>query len=233
MTPLRPLERALLLLTLCAALLGAACDSGGGALSTPGTTAGGPAGAALRSEGTLVVFLGDSLTAGLGLPEDEAYPARIAALAQAEGRGLRVVNAGVSGDTSAGGLARLSWLLSQGPGVVVVALGANDGLRGLPVEALERNLAEIVRRARESGARVLLAGMQMPPNYGSDYAEAFREVYPRVARDLDVPLVPFLLEGVGGVGALNQADGIHPNSDGQARLAATVWKHLSKLVPEQ
>jgi acyl-CoA thioesterase-1 len=208
----------------------AACDD-----ARPGPAEAGPADAGLAADpvrAPLVVFLGDSLTAGSGLSEDEAFPAVIGERARAEGRPLRVVNAGVSGDTSAGGLARLAWLLAQEPAVVVVALGGNDGLRGLPVEALERNLTAIVAKARESGATVLLAGMRMPPNYG-DYARAFEEVYPRVAKALDVPLVPFLLEGVGGVSALNQADGIHPNAKGQQQLAATVWERLERLLPEE
>ncbi len=178
----------------------------------------------------LVVFLGDSLTAGSGLAEGEAYPALIKARLAREGHPVRIVNAGVSGDTSAGGLARLDWMLSQHPDIVVVALGGNDGLRGLPVDDLERNLSAIVTRSRDAGARVLLAGMLVPPNYGPDYAREFAEVYPRVAKDNDVALVPFLLEGVGGQVALNQADGIHPNARGQAIVADNVLKGLSSLL---
>ncbi len=178
----------------------------------------------------LVVFLGDSLTAGNGLAENEAYPALIKARLAREGHPVRIVNAGVSGDTSAGGLARLDWMLSQHPDIVVVALGANDGLRGLAATELEGNLNAIVRRARDGGARVLLAGMLVPPNYGPDYAREFAEVYARVARDNHVGLVPFLLEGVGGQAALNQADGIHPNARGQAILADNVLKGLSPLL---
>ena len=179
--------------------------------------------------GPLVVFLGDSLTAGNGLAADEAYPAVIQEQLVRLGRMLRVVNAGVSGDTSAGGLARLPWLLAQHPDIVVVALGANDGLRGLPVAELERNLTAIVTRSREAGARVLLVGMRMPPNYG-DYARDFADVYPHVAELNSVPLVPFLLEGVGGDPALNQDDGIHPTAEGQKKLADTVLKGLSSLL---
>ena len=182
------------------------------------------------SEAPLVVFLGDSLTAGNGLAENEAYPALIKARLAREGHPVRIVNAGVSGDTSAGGLARLDWMLSQHPDILVVALGANDGLRGLPVAEMESNLSAIVQRARDGGARVLLAGMLVPPNYGADYARAFAEVFPRVAKDNHVPLVPFLLEGVGGRAALNQADGIHPNAKGQAIVADTVLEGLSELL---
>src|SRR5262245_33886299 len=143
-----------------------------------------------------VVFLGDSLTAGLGLEEGEAYPARVGEELAARGLPARVVNAGVSGDTTAGGLARLDWLLTQKPAIVVVALGANDGLRALPLPSIEATLREIVTRAKASGARVLLAGMRMPPNYGPEYTRDFEAIYPRLARELAVPLLPFLLEGV-------------------------------------
>lgn len=180
----------------------------------------------------LVVFLGDSLTAGYGLPEADAYPALVEAALVAEGRPVRVVNAGVSGDTSAGGLARLDWVLQLEPDVVVVELGPNDGLRGLPLEATEANLRRIVERALAAGARVLLAGMLIPPNYGPDYAGRFAAIYPRLADELDVPLVPFLLEGVGGEPDLNLADGVHPNAAGHRRIARTVLPHLRPLLPD-
>jgi acyl-CoA thioesterase I len=182
-----------------------------------------------QASGPLVIFLGDSLTAGLGLAEDQAYPARVAARLSAQGTPVRVINAGVSGDTTAGGLARLDWLLGQHPDVVVLGLGANDGLRGLPLAATEKNLREIIRRSRAAGARVLLLGMQIPPNYGPDYAGGFKALYPRIAKDLDVPLVPFLLEGVGGVAELNQADGMHPTAEGQEKVADNVTPYLAKL----
>jgi acyl-CoA thioesterase-1 len=177
-----------------------------------------------------VVFLGDSLTAGLGLEESQAYPVLVKANLEKTGHPVRVVNAGVSGDTTAGGLARLDWLLSQKPDVIVVGLGGNDGLRGLPLEAVEKNLREIVRRSKESGARVLLLGMQIPPNYGPEYTHGFAAMYPRVAKELDVPLVPFLLEGVGGIARLNQADGIHPTAEGQVKVAATVTPYLEEML---
>ncbi|MEO6708752.1 MAG: arylesterase [Planctomycetota bacterium] len=183
-----------------------------------------------QAKGPLVVFLGDSLTAGSGLAESESYPTLIRQRLARDGRPARVVNAGVSGDTSAGGLARLSWLLAQHPDLVVVALGANDGLRGMPVLEMERNLTEIVRRSRDAGAQVLLLGMRIPPNYGEDYALAFEEVYPRLAKASSVALVPFLLDGVGGIPALNQADGLHPTAQGQEIMADTVWKGLSPLL---
>lgn len=184
------------------------------------------------AEAPKVVFLGDSLTAGLGLDEDRAYPAVIERELQEEGIPVQVINAGVSGDTSAGGLSRLSWLLGQHPDVVVVALGANDGLRGLPVEETEKNLREILRRTQAAGARVLLLGMRIPPNYGPDYAGRFEAMYPRIAQDLKVPLVPFLLEGVGGDRSLNQADGIHPTAEGQEIVAKNVLPYLEELLEE-
>src|SRR5688500_10354745 len=138
------------------------------------------------AQGPLIVFLGDSLTAGSGLGQGDAFPALIQARLEREGRRVRVVNAGVSGDTSAGGLARMDWMLQQDPDVVVVALGANDGVRGQPTEALERNQKAIVAKARDHGARVLLVGMRMPPSLGEEYTREFAAVYPRVAKDTEV-----------------------------------------------
>lgn len=178
----------------------------------------------------LVVFLGDSLTAGMGLAENQAYPALVERELEQDGTPVRVLNAGVSGDTTAGGLARLDWLLTQQPDVLVVGLGANDGLRALPVEESEKNLREIVRRAKAAGAEVLLLGMMIPPNYGPEYTTQFAEMYPRIAEDLDVPLVPFLLDGVGGVRELNLDDGIHPNGEGQKVLARNVLPYLESMV---
>lgn len=180
----------------------------------------------------VVVFLGDSLTAGLGLDEERAFPAVIERRLAEAGTPIRAVNAGVSGDTSAGGLRRLGWLLRQEPDVVVVSLGANDGLRALDVQATEENLRRIVTEARAAGARVLLTGMLVPPNYGPDYAERFRQVYPRLAAELGVPLVPFLLEGVAAVPELNQGDGIHPNAAGQERVAEVVLPYLKGVLAD-
>lgn len=178
----------------------------------------------------LVVFLGDSLTAGLGVAADQAYPALLEKALRADGIAVRVLNAGVSGDTTAGGLRRLPWLLAQHPAVVAVGLGANDGLRAQPVAEIDRNLRQIVARVRAAGAEVLLLGMQIPPNYGPDYAGSFAAIYPRLAHDLHVPLVPFLLAGVGGVPELNQADGVHPTPAGHVKVAATVKPYLEALL---
>ncbi len=232
-------------LLAAAALLSTACGPGGGSpdLSAPGSTAAvtsrpsaptpstaRPPAAPGAASRPLVIFLGDSLTAGLGLDEAQAYPALLGERLQRAGEPVRVLNAGVSGDTTAGGLRRLAWLLGQHPAALVVSLGANDGLRGTPVEEIESNLRQIVSRSQAAGARVLLLGMQIPPNYGPDYAGRFAAVYPRLARQLGVPLVPFLLAGVGGDPALNQADGIHPTARGQQILADNVLPDLRRLL---
>ena len=189
--------------------------------------------ASSQASGPVVIFLGDSLTAGLGLDEEQAYPARVAAKLAAQGKTVKVINAGVSGDTTAGGLARIDWLLRQHPDILVVGLGGNDGLRGLPLADTEKNLRDIIRRGQAAGVRVLLLGMQIPPNYGPDYVNGFKSMYPRLAKELNVPLVPFLLEGVGGVADLNQNDGIHPTAKGQEMVADNVVPYLSKLLAEE
>ena len=178
----------------------------------------------------VIVALGDSLTAGLGVAADEAYPARLQARLGREGFDYRVVNAGVSGDTSAGGLRRLPWVLRAAPEVAIVALGANDGLRGQDPRATRENLERIVARLRRAGARVLLAGMHVPPNYGPEFARAFAAVYPAVARRASVALMPFLLEGVAADPRLNQADGIHPNAAGHQVIADRLWPPLHPLL---
>ena len=183
-------------------------------------------------KGPLVVFLGDSLTAGLGLAEEQAFPALVRERLVGEGIAVRVVNAGVSGDTSAGGLRRLEWVLRQKPDVVVVGLGANDGMRALSLASTEANLEDIVRRAKGAGARVVLLGMKIPPNYGPEYATGFEGIYPRVARELGVPLVPFVLEGVGGEPSLNLGDGIHPNAEGHRRVAENVLPLVREALAE-
>ena len=173
-----------------------------------------------------VVFLG----AGPGLAEGETYPRLIENRLLDQGYDVEVVNAGVSGDTTAGGLSRLDWLLDQDPDVVVVGLGANDALRGQDLSRTEENLRTIVQRVRQAGARVLLLGMKIPPSHGLDYSRSFEEIYPRIARDLDVPLVPFLLEDVAANPSLNLPDRLHPNAKGHRRLAATVYPQLEDLV---
>ena len=178
----------------------------------------------------VIVALGDSLTAGLGVARDEAYPALLEARLRRAGFAYRVVNAGVSGDTTAGGRRRLDWVLRSRPEVVIVALGANDGLRGQPVAALRDNLTAIVTRLRESGTRVLLVGMRLPPNYGEAYAGGFAEAFRAVALGTSVAFLPFLLAGVAGDPSLNQADGIHPNAAGHRIVAEHVWPSLQPLL---
>jgi acyl-CoA thioesterase-1 len=178
----------------------------------------------------VIVALGDSLTAGLGVASDEAYPALLETRLRAAGFDYRVVNAGVSGDTSAGGLRRLDWVLRARPDVAIVALGANDGLRGLPITGLRDNLTTIVGRLREAGARVLLVGMRLPPNYGDAYAGAFADTFRAVAQRTTVTFLPFLLEGVVAQPRLNQPDGIHPNAAGHRVIADHVWTSLQPLL---
>jgi acyl-CoA thioesterase-1 len=177
-----------------------------------------------------VVILGDSLTAGLGLPPQLAYPALLQERIDGNGLAFDIVNGGVSGDTSAGGLRRLDWALEGDVRVLVLALGANDGLRGLPVAELRRNLSAIIRRSQEKGVKVALAGMEALPNLGPQYAKDFHDVYPSLAREFSVPLVPFLLDGVAGIQALNQPDGIHPSAEGAQVVAENVWKVLEPLL---
>jgi acyl-CoA thioesterase-1 len=213
-----------------AAAAASASSPAAGAAARPAAAAPGATPARPAARGPLVAFLGDSLTAGLGLPADQSYPAQLELRMSAAGTPIRVLNAGVSGDTSAGGLRRLGWILARHPDVLVVGLGANDALRAQPLDEIEHNLRQIVSGARAAGARVVLLGMKIPPNYGPDYAGGFAAIYPRVARDLKVPLVPFLLEGVGGMAQLNQADGIHPTAEGQQRVAANVLPVLRSVV---
>ena len=202
----------------------------------PVTAGYGPAGegATPVSEPEVVLFLGTSLTEGYGLqnPDGHAFPARVQEHIDEAGLPFRVVNAGVGGDTSAGGLRRLEWLLRMPIRVLVLELGANDGLRGQDVDALRANLLAIIRdtRARYPEAEVLLAGMQAPPNLGQRYSESFRAVFPDVAGTAGVTLIPFLLEGVGGIRELNQADGIHPSVEGHEIIAATVWSSLEPVL---
>ena len=177
-----------------------------------------------------VAILGDSLTAGLGVPEAAAYPSLLQQRLDAEGLDFEVVNAGVSGDTSAGGLARLDWALDGDVRVLIVALGANDGLRGLPAEQLQHNLAQTIERAQARGISVVLAGMEAPPNYGRDYIVSFHKVYPALAAQYRVALVPFLLQGVAGNEHLNQPDGIHPTAAGARIVADNVWAVLKPIA---
>ena len=177
-----------------------------------------------------VVILGDSLTAGLGLASEDAYPARLQSRVDAAGWPIEIAAMGVSGDTTAGGLRRLDWALEGDVRLLLVALGGNDALRGLPVDQMHDNLERIIDHALARGIRVVLAGMEAPPNFGAAYTSNFRDVFRTLAESRDVTFVPFLLEGVAGVPSLNQADGIHPNEAGAARVAEHLWPSLEPLL---
>jgi len=189
---------------------------------------------AAAESATRIVVLGDSLTAGYGLGGDDAFPARLEAALRAEGIEARVVNAGVSGDTTAAGLRRLDWALAEGPegppDALVVELGANDALRGLDPQAVEANLDAILTQAKARGLKVLLAGMKAPPNFGRDYTEEFDALYPRLAARHDVLLYPFFLDGVAADRALNQVDGIHPNPAGVAVIVERILPYVKRLI---
>jgi acyl-CoA thioesterase I len=180
-----------------------------------------------------IVALGDSLTAGLGLPSTSAYPALLEQRLKEGGMNYEVVNAGVSGDTSAGGLERLDWALQGDVRVLIVALGGNDGLRGLPLEQLRGNLAQIIERAQAKHIAVVLAGMEAPPNYGRDYIAGFHKIYPELAAQYHVAFVPFLLQNVAGNASLNQRDGIHPTPEGARIVADNVWTVLKPVAEAQ
>jgi acyl-CoA thioesterase I len=208
------------------------CSSGQPRPDTPPAShaeAAPPAAAPVASRPRIVI-LGDSLTAGLGLAPAQAYPALLQRRLDAAGLKYEVVNAGVSGDTSAGGLRRIDWVLEGDVKILVVALGGNDALRGLPVEQLRDNLMTITDRAKARGIKVILAGMEAPPNFGPAYTAAFRQTYRDVSRQQGAVLIPFLLDGVAGLPEMNQGDGIHPTAAGAETVAETVWSALRPIV---
>lgn len=210
----------------------AACRSKEGEPRNRTDSAAAPATPTLDGGRPKIVVLGDSLTAGLGLLERQAFPALIQQKLNAEGYDYDVENAGVSGDTSAGGLRRLDWALQGNVRVMVLALGANDGLRGLSTGEMKKNLAEIIDRAQQRQITVILAGMEAPPNYGQDYATAFRQVFSNLAKEKRVQLVPFLLDRVAGLAEFNQGDGVHPNAQGAEIIANTVWRTLRPALDQ-
>jgi len=193
-----------------------------------------PADVTASDDRPVILCLGTSLTAGLGLDPAQAYPALVQARLDAEALRYRVVNAGVSGESSAGALRRIDWVLQlrQQVAILIVETGANDGLRGQPPDATRANIRAILERGRRQSPppKLLLAGMQAPPNLGAKYAHRFRALYPELAREQGAALVPFLLENVAGVPELNQADGIHPTAEGQKRVAENVWQALRPLL---
>ena len=217
---------------LCLVLGMAACAADNRASEPQSTSTGGPPvpAAAPAPSRPRIVALGDSLTAGLGLEPHESYPALLQKRIDREGLNYEVINAGVSGDTSAGGLRRVDWALDGNVKILIVALGGNDALRGLPVEQLRQNLGEIVERARSRGIKVVLAGMEAPPNYGAGYTADFRRTYREVAKQYDLALVPFLLDGVAGLSHMNQSDGIHPTAAGAQQVADNLWAALQPIV---
>jgi len=176
------------------------------------------------------VAFGDSLTAGLGVQANESYPAQLQRRLNDLGYPYRVINAGVSGDTTAGGLRRVPWILNNKPELVILELGANDGLRGLDVDQVKHNLQQIIEQLRKAGATVILAGMKLPPNYGQDYTTRFEAIYPALAKEYGLPLIPFFLDGVGGASSLNQADGIHPTTEGYEIIVEQVLKVLEPVL---
>jgi acyl-CoA thioesterase-1 len=177
-----------------------------------------------------IVAFGDSLTAGFGVAPDESYPAQLAKQIQENGLQYEVINAGVSGETSAGGVRRIEWILKSQPTVVILELGVNDGLRGLPLQQTYTNLHTIIERLKAEGVRVILAGMRIPVNYGEEYTGEFFEMYKRLAQEFKIPLIPFLLEGVAAQPGLNQGDGVHPTAEGYTIVAQNVWHTLEPIL---
>lgn len=183
----------------------------------------------------VILFFGNSLTAGMGLEESEAFPAQIQQKIDSLDLPYEVINAGLSGETTAAGRNRINWVLNQNVDVFVLELGANDGLRGIPVEETKENLQSIIKTVREKNpdTEIILAGMQIPPNLGQEYTSDFRKIFPDLAEENDLHLVPFLLEGVAGNSSLNQGDGIHPTAEGYEIVADNVWEVLESVLRKE
>ena len=196
----------------------------------PGTKSPPPSNAAPRPEERVLVAFGDSLTAGFGVSPEESYPARLQEKLFLSGYRYRVVNAGVSGDTTAGGVRRVEWVLKSKPDIVILELGANDGLRGLILTETRANLEQIIQRLLAGGTKVILAGMKLPPNYGADHTKAFQAMYADLAKRYDVQFIPFFLDGVAAKPDLNQADGIHPTGAGYAIVVENTWRYIAPLL---
>lgn len=220
---------------VAAALAWAGCGGGGQSANTAAEAAKAPAKVeaqppAAVDERPVVVAFGDSLTAGYGVEPGLSYPDYLQKELDGAGLAYRVVNQGISGDTTSGGVARVEEALRVKPVVVILELGGNDGLRGTPLESTAANLKEMLERFQASGAKVLLAGMTLPRNYGGDYIKAFEGIYKKLAREKRVELIPFLLDGVATKPELMQRDGIHPTAEGNRKVAATVAKHLKPML---
>lgn len=185
-----------------------------------------------NTEKTTILFYGDSLTAGYGLSKDQAFPAIIENELNAANGNYEIINAGLSGETTAGGLSRLDWILKKPVNIFVLELGANDGLRGLPLDQTEANLQKIINKVKNKNpdVKIVIAGMMVPPNLGDEYTNQFKSIFPRLAKKNDAVLIPFLLEGVAGNEGLNLADGIHPNTEGHKIVAGTVMKALAQIL---
>lgn len=179
-----------------------------------------------------ILFYGDSLTAGYGLSPEEAFPALIDQKLKKQGKNWKVINGGLSGETSAGGLTRIDWMLRQPVDIFILELGGNDGLRGLPLEQTKSNLQGIIDKvkAKNPNVKIIVAGMMVPPNMGPEYSQQFKSVYPDLAKKNKATLIPFLLEGVGGVEKLNLPDGIHPNPEGHKLVAETIWRVITPML---
>ncbi|SDY52878.1 MULTISPECIES: arylesterase [Rhodonellum] len=185
-----------------------------------------------KTEKKLILFFGNSLTAGYGIEAEDAFPGLVASRIDSLGLDYRIINGGLSGETTASGVARLEWFLEEEPDIFILELGGNDGLRGIAISETEKNLRAMIQmvKAKYPKTRILLAGMQIPPNMGQDYASGFRELYPRVSQEENVTLIPFLLEGVAGNPALNLPDGIHPTEEGHLIVFETIWEFLAPLI---
>ncbi|WP_319574768.1 arylesterase [uncultured Desulfobacter sp.] len=180
-----------------------------------------------------ILFLGDSITAGYGVAKEDAYPALLGQTLESLGiHHVEIINGSISGSTTASALSRLKWFQKASPDILVLALGANDGLRGLSVENMADNLGKAISFAKNNNMNVILGGMQIPPNYGPEYADAFKQVFTTLAEDHEIVLIPFLLEGVGGRSDMNQPDGIHPNREGHQQIAKTVFPFILKQIQE-
>ena len=186
--------------------------------------------AEVKQEKLVVLALGDSLTAGFGVQEEESFPSRLQLKIDQVNLGYKVINAGVSGDTTAGGVRRIEWLMKHKPNIVILALGANDGLRGLSIKEMRTNLETMIRISHDNNAKVLLAGMKALPNYGEDYQVKFEAVYSDLAKKYDLILLPFLLEGVAGVREHTRPDGLHPTASGYKIVADLVWRYLHPML---
>jgi len=221
---------------LLVAAFSVACQKSGAPDQAPAgmstsTSSFAPAKPAAKSDGRpAIVAFGDSLTAGYGLPEDQCFTALLQRKLDEKGHSFRVVNAGVSGDTSAGGVNRIDWAIDGAVKFLILELGGNDGLRALPVADMKKNLAEIIERAQARGVTVILAGMEAPPNLGEEYTGEFRQAYRDLAKKYKLTLIPFLLEGVASRHEMNQPDGIHPNATGEKVMTENVWREIEPLL---